>query len=234
MGALVVVALVALAVVLSDGMRAPAQNEAASTSAGPTTTEPAPTTSTEPSSQPPTTTAPTTAPQAPPPAAPVQTTTVAAPAPQPPPAPGPRDGIQQIRLAHTGLCLAEVFQTENGRNLRVVLGQDDCAVAQPPTELERLTDGTVRIKLHNAEYGVGCATVDYGGTHDGLLLAGDSCGAGRAEQRFTLEPANGGYRLRSVPGSAYCIGVLGGRTDPGAHLIQGECTGLASQLFILG
>lgn len=160
---------------------------------------------------------------------PTSTTTAAT---QPPPAQAPRNGIQKIRLAHSGLCIGEGPQQSN--ETRIVLGQHDCATATPPTELERLTDGTYRIKLHNAEYGVGCATVDYGGTHDGLLLAGDSCGPNRADQKFTLEPANGGHRLRSVPGAAYCVGTLSGRTDPGVQLIQSPCNGQASQLFVFG
>ncbi|MFE2754108.1 hypothetical protein ACFXGA_19140 [Actinosynnema sp. NPDC059335] len=232
-GVLAVVAIVALAVVLTDGTEAPAQNNAASTTptATSTTAPPADPTTTEPSTPPPTTPPPTTAPQAPP-AATTTTATAPPPAPQPPPAAGPRDGIQQIRLAHTGLCVGEGPERANPQ--RIVLGQHDCATATPPTELERLADGTYRIKLHNAEYGLGCATVDYGGTHDGLLLAGDNCGANRADQRFTLEPANGGYRLRSVPGAAYCIGVLSGRAEPGVQLVQTTCTGQASQLFVLG
>ncbi|ONI85485.1 hypothetical protein ALI22I_27170 [Saccharothrix sp. ALI-22-I] len=66
------------------------------------------------------------------------------------------------------------------------------------------------------------------------VRAGDDCGAGRADQTFTLEPTNGGYRLRSIPGSAYCTGVLEGCTDPGVQLIQGPCTDQAHQLFVLG
>ncbi|KOX26823.1 hypothetical protein ADK67_15055, partial [Saccharothrix sp. NRRL B-16348] len=227
-GVLVVVAGVVLAVVLNDGTQAPAQNNAASTTPTTTTTaEPSPDpTTTEPSSPPTTTTTP------PPPAPPTATTTTTVAAPQPPPARGPQDGIQQIRLVHSGLCLGEGPEASNPQ--RIVLGQHDCATAGPPTELERLADGTYRIKLHNVVNGLGCATMDYGGTRDGLLLAGDYCDDSRPDQRFTLEPANGGYRLRSVPGAAYCIGTLAGRTDPGVQLIQNPCNAQASQLFVFG
>ncbi|CAL9624291.1 hypothetical protein SUDANB95_05889 [Actinosynnema sp. ALI-1.44] len=152
--------------------------------------------------------------------------------PQPPPAGSPRDGIQRIRLGHTGLCVGEGperFSTES----RIVLGQHDCATATPPTELERLPDGSYRIKLHNAQYGVGCATVDYGGKDTGLLIAGTNC-ADRADQRFTLEPVNAGYRLHSVPGARYCVGVYGGSREEGVQLIQNPCDGGAHQVFQLG
>ncbi|MFD0206848.1 MULTISPECIES: XRE family transcriptional regulator [Saccharothrix] len=230
-GVLAVVAMVVFAVVLADGNQAPAQNNAAPTSATTTTAEPAlAPTSTEPSSQQPPTT--TSAPQPPPQAPPVTTTTTKVVAPQPPPAQGPKDGVQRIRLAHSGLCVGEGPEPANPD--RIVLGQYDCAAATPPTGLERLADGTYRIKLHNVEHGLGCATVDYGGSGNGLLLAGDYCDENRPEQRFTLEPANGGYRLRSVPGAASCIGILGGRTGSGVQLIQNPCDGQASQSFVFG
>lgn len=152
--------------------------------------------------------------------------------PQPPPNRGPRDGIQRIRLGHTGLCVGEgqeAFTTKP----RIVLGQYDCATATPPTELERLPDGSFRIKLHNIQYGVGCATVDYEGTDVGVLLAGDTC-ADRADQKFTLEPVAAGYRLHSVPGARYCIGVYGGSRQAGVQLIQDPCDGGAHQIFQLG
>ncbi|XVV04958.1 RICIN domain-containing protein [Actinosynnema sp. CA-248983] len=153
--------------------------------------------------------------------------------PQPPPnGGGPRDGIQRLRLAHTGLCVGEGPERGNTQP-RIVLGQYDCATATPPTELERLADGSFRIKLHNVDNGVGCATVDYRGTDVGVLIAGDDC-ADRADQRFTLEPVAAGYRLRSVPGARYCIGVYGGSRSAGAQLIQDPCDGGAHQVFQLG
>lgn len=133
---------------------------------------------------------------------------------------------------HSGSCVGEGPEASNPD--RIVLGQYDCAAATPPTELERRADGTYRIKLHNAEHGLGCATMDYGGSGNGLLLAGDYCDENRPEQRFTLEPASGGYRLRSVPGAASCIGVLDGRMGSGVQLIQNPCDGQASQLFVFG
>ncbi|GAA0254291.1 hypothetical protein GCM10010492_63810 [Saccharothrix mutabilis subsp. mutabilis] len=172
------------------------------------------------------------APQNPQPQPTPVTTTTTVDRPQPPPAGSPRDGIQRIRLGHTGLCVGE-GQERFSAEPRIVLGQHDCATATPPTELERLPDGSYRIKLHNAQYGVGCATVDYGGKDTGVLIAGTNCGD-RADQRFTLEPVNAGYRLHSVPGARYCVGVYGGSREEGVQLIQDPCDGGAHQVFQLG
>lgn len=62
----------------------------------------------------------------------------------------------------------------------------------------------------------------------------DVCGADRADQKFTFEPltgAAGGYRVRSVPGKAYCIGVYGEHRDAGAQLIQAGCSSSLAQTF---
>ncbi|WP_158846576.1 helix-turn-helix domain-containing protein [Saccharothrix deserti] len=234
-GAVVAVAAIALAVVLTDGLPAGQNAAAPTTSATTTEPSPAPTTTDQSSSVPTTTTPPAESPKAPPPQAPTTTTTAApAPAPAPQPAPGsPRNGVQPIRVAHTGFCIGEGPQMFTDQN-KIVLGQHNCATATPPTELVRQGDGSYLIKLHNAQYGIGCATMDYGGTDSDVLLAGDNCDASRTDQRFTLEPATGGFRLRSVPGAAYCIGVLEGSTDPGVQLIQRPCSGKAHEVFIFG
>jgi hypothetical protein len=75
----------------------------------------------------------------------------------------------------------------------------------------------LRIKLDSPSYGIGCATVDYGGTGDGLLLAARPCDDARADQAFTLEAVSApaaGYRLHSVPGGGLCIGVYLASRDP--------------------
>ncbi|MEJ2854117.1 MULTISPECIES: RICIN domain-containing protein [unclassified Saccharothrix] len=225
------IAAVVLAVALVVVLNRPPQGQ---TATGPTSTTTSTTTTTAETTATTTTTAGTTqapAPQNPPPnpTTPIPTTETR---PEPPPNSSPRNGIQRIRLGHTGLCVGE-GQERFSAGPRIVLGQHDCATATPPTELERLSDGHFRIKLHNEENGVGCATVDYGGTDPGVLLAGKICGD-RADQKFTLEPVNAGYRLRSAPGARYCIGVYGGSRDAGVQLIQDPCDGGAHQVFQLG
>ncbi|NUT96598.1 MAG: RICIN domain-containing protein [Saccharothrix sp.] len=225
------IAAVVLAVVLVVVLNRPPQGQ---TATGPTSTTTTTTTTTAETTAVTTTTAEPTqapAPQNPPPN-PATTVPTTENRPEPPPNTSPRNGIQRIRLGHTGLCVGE-GQERFSSQPRIVLGQHDCATATPPTELERLADGSFRIKLHNEQYGVGCATVDYGGTDTGVLLAGTNCGD-RVDQKFTLEPVGAGYRLRSVPGARYCIGVYGGSRDAGVQLIQDPCDGGAHQTFQLG
>lgn len=159
--------------------------------------------------------------------APAPVTTTAA-------APVTFDGRYAIRLAHTGMCVGEgpeLFK-ETGRT---VLGQHPCATASPPTILEP-ADAAYRIKLDHPVDGIGCATIDYGGTEEGLLMAGAACEAGRADQTFTLEPVTlpvAGYRLRSVPGRRFCIGAFEASRQDGAQLMQTTCGDGADQVFTL-
>lgn len=142
-------------------------------------------------------------------------------------------GVYRIRPAHTGLCVGEGRQMYTS-STRIVLGQQTCGSAAPPTILERVSGSTYLIKLDHPTNGIGCATVDYGGVGDGLLLAGADCGANRNDQQFTIEPVTApaaGYRLRAVAGSSYCIGVYNGSTDRGAQLIQTRCDGGKHQVF---
>lgn len=68
------------------------------------------------------------------------------------------------------------------------------------------------------------------------MLAGAACEAERADQLFTLEAVTspvGGYRLRSVAGRRFCVGVLDGSRRSGVQLIQTTCGGGADQVFTL-
>jgi hypothetical protein len=155
--------------------------------------------------------------------APAPTTTTAKP---------PPSGPTRLRLAHTGMCVGEgpeLFKSTG----RTVLGQHPCAQAAPPITIAP-AGAAVRIKLDSPSYGIGCATVDYGGTGDGLLLAARPCDDARADQAFTLEAVSApaaGYRLHSVPGGGLCIGVYLASRDPGVQLIQTRCGGGPDQVF---
>ena len=117
---------------------------------------------------------------------------------------------------------------------RTVLGQHPCGSALPQFSLEPATAGTYRILVTDAD-GTGCADVDYAGTTEGLLLAAQTCND-KADQRFTFEPVTtpvAGYRLRSVAGSRFCIGVLEGRRQSGVQIMQDTCNGGAHEVFTL-
>ncbi|MFD2763568.1 helix-turn-helix domain-containing protein [Micromonospora eburnea] len=148
---------------------------------------------------------------------------------------GPATGPVRLRVAHTGMCVGEGPELYKPSG-RIVLGQHPCASASPPVIIEQVSGKVYRIKLDSPENGIGCATIDLGGRVDGLLLSGDVCGADRADQKFTFEPltgAAGRYRVRSVPGKAYCIGVYGEHRDAGAQLIQSPCSSNLAQAFIV-
>ncbi|WP_027942928.1 RICIN domain-containing protein [Amycolatopsis taiwanensis] len=148
------------------------------------------------------------------------------------PAAAPPTGPVRLRLAHTGLCTGEGPEkfVDSGRT---VLGQYDCATASPPMTLEP-DDGAYRLVLHHPTNGEGCVTVDYGGTHTEVLLAGAECEKGRKDQRFLFEPVaepRPGYRLHSASGPQWCIGVFQDSADAGVQLIQNPCNGNAAQEF---
>lgn len=148
---------------------------------------------------------------------------------------GPLTSVHQIRLAHTGLCLGEGPEKFTGSG-RDVLGQHDCASAGPPISLEAAPDGSFRLVLNSLEKGRGCVTADYGGTDAEVLLAGKSCEDGRLDQQFTFEPvssAANGYRMHSVSGPRWCVGVFQHRTEPGVQLIQDRCDGSPAQVFMM-
>ncbi|MEV5544491.1 RICIN domain-containing protein [Saccharopolyspora shandongensis] len=139
-----------------------------------------------------------------------------------------------LRLAHTGLCVGEGPEKFVSQE-RIVLGQHDCASAFPPITLEPVADG-YRLLLQHPTKGTGCVTVDYGGTNTDVLLTGAQCEDDRADQRFTFEQVSApaaGYRMHSVAGAQWCIGVFQRSTDPGAQLVQQLCDGGPHQVFTL-
>jgi hypothetical protein len=148
--------------------------------------------------------------------------------------PGTIGGRYLIHAAHTNLCVGEGPELFKNTG-RTVLGQHPCASASPAITLEAVAPNVYRILLARPG-GQGCADVDYGGTGPGLLLAAQDCVDGRADQRFTWEPVNApaaGYRLRSVAGAKYCIGVLEGKTQSGVQIMQADCAGRTSEIFTL-
>jgi hypothetical protein len=105
--------------------------------------------------------------------------------------------------------------------------------AAPPIELQSTATGLYRITLAHPENGISCATVDLGGGTRRLLISDSPCEPGRADQTFRLEAVGRGYRLRSVSGPGYCVGVLHAGEEPGAQLVQDECVQGDHQMFVL-
>ncbi|WP_405983365.1 helix-turn-helix domain-containing protein [Streptomyces sp. NBC_00872] len=150
----------------------------------------------------------------------------------------PPEGRVTVRAAHSGLCLTE-GRERNKRSDRPLAVQNDCerAAASPPvTLLERVDDGIYRLKWSHPEHGTGCLAVDEGGTHDGYLIAPQSCTEDQPAQRFLVEPvdspAEDGFRLRPLH-SGKCVGFVDPAKAPGAELVQSSCTDSAEQEFFI-
>ncbi|GAA0907366.1 hypothetical protein GCM10009557_82220 [Virgisporangium ochraceum] len=142
-------------------------------------------------------------------------------------------GRYLIHAGHTGMCLGlgpELFKNTG----RTVLGQHPCGSNLPQLTLEPVATNTYRIKVTDSD-GTGCADVDYAGTTEGLLLAPQACND-KTDQRFTFEPVTApvaGYRLRSVAGSRFCIGVLEGKQQSGVQIMQDTCRNGPHEVFTL-
>jgi hypothetical protein len=135
-----------------------------------------------------------------------------------------------IHAAHTGMCVGlgpELFKNTG----RTVMGQHPCGSAIPQLSLEPAANNSYRLLVADS----GCADIDYAGTTEGLLLAPQPCND-KPDQRFTFEPVTSpvaGYRLRSVAGSQFCIGVLEAKRQSGVQIMQDTCTGGAHEVFTL-
>ncbi|MFD5084998.1 RICIN domain-containing protein [Kitasatospora sp. NPDC058406] len=151
-----------------------------------------------------------------------------APSTSAPPAALPAAGWARIQPAGTGLCLTE-GRERNGRTNREIAVQASCeANLLPRVYLESVGADVYRIQWRHPEHGTGCLGVDGGYTGPQALLSpGDCSSAGH--QRFRLEPATGGYRLKPMH-SGLCIG-LQDPVAPGAEAIQENCTSASDQVF---
>ncbi|PKV82978.1 RICIN domain-containing protein [Streptomyces sp. TLI_146] len=132
--------------------------------------------------------------------------------------------------ASASLCLTE-GRERNGRTNREIAVQHPCANAPlPRVYLEKLSGPTYRIQWHNPDpgKGIGCLAVDGASAAPGALIAPRDC-ADSNSQKFRLEPADSGFRLRPLH-SGLCVGLLPPLTD-GAEAIQTDCTTDTSQAF---
>ncbi|WP_460806205.1 helix-turn-helix domain-containing protein [Micromonospora zhanjiangensis] len=154
-----------------------------------------------------------------------------APSPTNRPAAAPLAGPYRIHLAHTGLCVGEGPELYTAKP-RTVLGQHTCSTAGPPTSLEHVSGNIYRIKLDHPQYGIGCATVDYGAQGDGLLIAGDDCGKDRNDQKFSLEPVKspvGGTGCARRPGRATASAFTTPVGTTGSNWSRPSATGARSR-----
>ena len=135
---------------------------------------------------------------------------------QPNPA-APAEGSYRIRAVHSDLCLSEREGTDSG-----VVYQKDCARTLPRYALDRLEDGSYRVRADHPQFGPGCLGVRKASMALGGTVVDDECGSGNAEL-FNLESfGTNGFRLRALH-SNLCVGIAGGEKDEWVGVRQVAC-----------
>ncbi|WP_405093217.1 RICIN domain-containing protein [Micromonospora sp. NBC_01392] len=92
----------------------------------------------------------------------------------------------------------------------------------------RDVSSTQLVAMHSQQ----CAGVSGSGTAAGTDVVQWPC-TGGSEQRWTLEKATAGYRLRPSHASTMCLDVAGGATSAGANVLQWTCGSAANQVWNL-
>ncbi|MCP3800013.1 hypothetical protein NLX83_12175 [Allokutzneria sp. A3M-2-11 16] len=129
----------------------------------------------------------------------------------------PAEGSYRIRAVHSGLCFSEREGTDSG-----VVYQKNCAQTLPRYSLDRLEDGSYRVRADHPQFGPGClgvrkASMSFGGT-----VVDDECDTGGAEL-FNLESVGtSGFRLRALH-SNLCVGISDGERDEWVTVRQVAC-----------
>ncbi|MFF0154427.1 RICIN domain-containing protein [Micromonospora sp. NPDC005203] len=130
----------------------------------------------------------------------------------------PDNGFYRIRAAHSGHCLSERPDREDGAVYQV-----DCGQVFVDRALDR-TDGGYLIRTFHPREGPGCMGVQDASMAIGGVVSDDFCTEPDAKE-FTLEPVSAplsGFRIRPTH-SGLCLGVLGASTRRWAPIRQEAC-----------
>ncbi|MGW7463235.1 RICIN domain-containing protein [Streptomyces xantholiticus] len=133
---------------------------------------------------------------------------------------GPSPGPVQIRLVHSGLCLAE----QGGRNGQ--LYQQPCSDRSVPEFSLKRLGADWRLETLHATFGWGCTGVQEKSTEIGAPVEDQECGKRGTAEAFRLEPVGTpvrGFRLRPLH-SALCAGVEEATEREGEEIRQLACT----------
>ncbi|WP_086822146.1 RICIN domain-containing protein [Allokutzneria sp. NRRL B-24872] len=129
----------------------------------------------------------------------------------------PAEGDYRLRAAHSGLCLSEREGSDTG-----VLFQKDCVRTLPRHTLDRVEDGSYRLRADHPQFGPGCLGVRKESMEVGAAVVDDECATGNAEL-FNVESAGAnGFRLRALH-SNLCVGIADGEMDEWVALRQVVC-----------
>jgi len=141
----------------------------------------------------------------------------------------PADGVYEVRVVHSELCVAT--GTEPGNPDRVVLVQRSCA-GKPNLRWENVDSGRFRVRLAEPDYpGKECLAVDEPGTESGLLFAAWACDD-VPQQVFGLKAVGGGRFQIAIPAGGMCVDVIGRDVAAGTQLDTEPCAeGVLSQQF---
>ncbi|SDN36279.1 RICIN domain-containing protein [Allokutzneria albata] len=129
----------------------------------------------------------------------------------------PAEGSYRIRAVHSDLCLSEREGSDSG-----VVYQRNCAQVMPRYSLDRLDDGSYRVRADHPQFGPGCMGVRQASMAVGGTIVDDECGTGNAELFNVESVAPKGFRLRALH-SNLCVGISDGEQGEWAGVRQVAC-----------
>lgn len=133
----------------------------------------------------------------------------------------PVDGLYQIRVEHSGMCLST--GPKRGDEQRTVLVQQPCEAAWPDLQLTEIEDGTFTIALMFDDRGwEKCLGVQAPGTEPGADFGGVDCGDSEL-LTFKLKALPEGHYQIGVPAGDLCMGVKERSAERGAPFETTKC-----------
>lgn len=132
----------------------------------------------------------------------------------------PADGVYQLRVAKSGMCL----DVPGGSGASgALLQQWGCTPGADWQQFRLVSQGGGRYQLINVRSGK-CLDVPNWSGASGVQLVQWGCGSGQANQLWTLTPSGAGaFQIASVS-SRLCVSDRGASLASGAAIIQETCT----------
>lgn len=142
----------------------------------------------------------------------------------------PVDGLYQIRVENSGMCLSTGPKRDDEQ--RTVLVQQPCEAAWPDLQLTEIEDGTFTVVLMFNDRGwEKCLGVEAPGTEPGADFGGVDCRDSKLLS-FKLKALPDGQYQIGVPAGELCMGVKKRSAERGAPFETTRCDeGQGSQRF---
>jgi hypothetical protein len=125
----------------------------------------------------------------------------------------------RIRAAHSGLCLTERPDADDGH-----VYQGPCASAIPRMKPVQVTEGVYRVQTTHPRFGDGCMGVENAAATVGAAVGDDFCTEPDAKD-MRIEPVttpSPGFRIRVVQ-TGLCLGVQRASQEAWQPLLQLTC-----------